>query len=38
MPEFRPEASTHAAAEAGVMVPGSAASQVVDAVVADFVD
>ncbi|MCU7726046.1 hypothetical protein ODJ79_20165 [Actinoplanes sp. KI2] len=38
MPEFRPEASTLAAARAGVLTPGSEASQVVDAVVADFVD
>ena len=38
MPEFRPEASTLAAARAGVLTPGSEASRVVDAVVADFVD
>ena len=37
-PDFRPEASTLAAARTGVLVPGSPASQVVDAVVADFVD
>ena len=38
MPKFVTEDSTHAAAQAGVLVPGSEASQVVDAVVADFVD
>jgi hypothetical protein len=38
IPKFRPEASTLAAAQAGVLMPGSAAGQVVDAVVADFVE